>query len=235
MEKIFYVLWRDPKVDHENFARTLLTEVADRLLDAGVHGLQINVADSAVSASTNRYVSTNPQMEAAVHVWADCHLPRYRQPFDDIIARGCGRFAAYLVTESLLRGKVTPNPQPGKRSYGLAMIGMGHRPEHLSPEEYIEKMYEYGPIAMASLATFSYQQNVVRQVLTPGAPQFASLVEECFPEEGITDPYALYGAVGDEEKYQRNMKAMIDGIANFTDWNRVDAFPTSQYLFKTLP
>jgi hypothetical protein len=234
MEKIFYVLWRDPKVDQESFARTLRTEIADRLLEQGVHGLQINATDSAVSASTNYYVSTHPQMEAALHLWVDCHLPKYRQPFDDIIARGSGRFAAYLVTESLLLRNTKHIPEPGARSYGMAMIGMGHRPAHLSYEAYVEKMFEYGPIAMASLATFSYQQNIVTRVLTPGAPQFASLVEECFPEESITDPYALYGATGDEEKYQRNMNAMIEGIASFTDWDKVDAFPTSQYLIKSV-
>jgi len=55
MEKIIYLLWRDAGVDKESFSKKLRTEIADRLLEQGVHGLQVNVNDDAVAAGESIY------------------------------------------------------------------------------------------------------------------------------------------------------------------------------------
>lgn len=236
MEKVVYVLWRDPKVEQETFAQTLRTEIADRLLSQGVHGLQINVVDAAVSAASKLYhVYTRPQMEAVIHAWIDSAIPVFRQPVDDIIARGASRFAAYLVTESQPIRNTRHVPQAGRRTYGLAQIAFGSRPAHIPYEAWLEKwLVGHTRIAMSSQPLFSYQQNAITRVLTPGAPPFDNVVEECFPEEAMTDPYVFFDAVGDEEKYKKNYNAIVDSAKSFVEFDKIDVFPTSQYVVKPL-
>jgi hypothetical protein len=234
MEKILYILWRDPKVAREDFALNLRNDIADKLLHLGVRGLQVNVVDEAVAhAERIFYVHTKPQMEAVLHVWVDCAMPRYRQPIDDVIAQGCDHFWAYLVTEAQSRRNVTPVPL-GTRSYGLAQMGFGFLPKHTTREHYLEKMCDYTPIALACQSLFYLQQNIVTRVLTPGAPDYVSMVEECFPDEAMTDPYVFFDAVGDEEKFQRNQDAIMAGVKAFVDFDAIDVIPTSQYIIKSI-
>jgi hypothetical protein len=234
MEKIIYILWRDPKVEKAVFANTLRTEIADRLLNQGVLGLHFNIVDEGVAAATHYRVFTNPQMEAVVHVWVHSSSSYFRKPLDEIIARGCGRFAAYLVTESVTRPNTKHIPEPGKRSYGLAQIGFGFCPAHITREQFIDKMLDYAPIAISAQSLFYHQQNVVTRILTPGAPNWASMVEECFPEEAMTDPHVFFNAVGDEKKYEENVRKIMAGVNGFVDIDTIDVFPTSQYIIKTI-
>jgi hypothetical protein len=234
MEKIVYVLWRDPAVDRESFARTLRTDIADQLVDAGVLGLHLNVVDEGVAAATHYRVFTNPQMEAIVHVWVNSSSDYFRNPLDAIIAKGCERFAAYLVTESVTRPNTKHIPEPGKRSYGLAQIGFGFCPAHITREQFIAKMLDYAPTAISAQSLFYHQQNVITRILTPGAPDWASMVEECFPEEAMTDELVFFDAVGDPKKFEENVKKIMDGVNGFVDIDTIDVFPTSQYIIKII-
>ena len=99
MEKVLYVLWRDPRVSEDAFARRLRGELADRLLEAGARGLHVNVADAAVQpAAALRQVATRPQMDAVLSLWVDSAIARFRRPFDELVEPAAGRMAAYLVT-----------------------------------------------------------------------------------------------------------------------------------------
>jgi hypothetical protein len=162
----------------------------------------------------------------------ECAMPRYRQPIDDVIAQGCDHFWAYLVTEAQSRRNVKPVPL-GTRSYGLAQMGFGFKPSHLSRDEYLELMCEYTPIALSAQSLFYLQQNIVTRILTPGAPDYVSMVEECFPDEAMTDPYIFFDAeVGDDEKRDRNEAAIMAGVKSFVDFDSIDVIPTSQYIMK---
>jgi hypothetical protein len=235
MEKVVYVLWRDAKVEQEDFARTLRTEIADQLVDAGVLGLHINVIDEACAPATGIYhVYTRPQMEAVLHVWVNSSSLYFRKPLDEIVAKGCERFAAYLVTESVTRPNTKHFPEPGKRSYGLAQIGFGYCPDNITREQFIDKMREYAPTAISAQSLFYHQQNVITRILTPGAPDWASMVEECFPEEAMTDPHVFFDAVGDPKKYQENVDKIMAGVTGFVDFEKIDVIPTSQYIIKKI-
>ena len=41
----------------------------------------------------------------------------------------------------------------------------------------------------------------------------------------------FYEAEGDDEKYQKNAKAMMDSVMRFIDFDKIDIIPTSEYLF----
>jgi hypothetical protein len=233
MEKVMYILWRDPAVDVATFVHNLRNDIADKLLHAGVHGLQVNAVDEGVaSAERIFWRNLDPQMEAVLHVWVDCGMPRYLKPIDDIVAQGCHHFWAYLVTEAVLRNNVDPVPL-NTRSPGLAQMGFGLKPKNLDIDYYFEKASDYMPIALRCQSLFYLQENFVRRVLTPGARPYASIVEEHFPAEAMTDEYIFFdAATGDDEKMDRNKAEIYAGIKAFVEFDTVDVIPTSRYIIK---
>ena len=48
-------------------------------------------------------------------------------------------------------------------------------------------------------------------------------------QEFLRDPYVFFDAVGDEAKFQHNLKRMMDSVFRFIDMERIDVVPTSQY------
>jgi hypothetical protein len=232
MEKVLYVLWRDPAIDRETFSKRLRTDIAGRLLDQKVHGLQVNVNDDAVAAGDGiYYVHTRPQMEALLHVWVDCSIPRFRKPIDDIVAQAGGRWEAFLTTEAY--PLLDANPVPvGERSNGWAQIGFGKRREDMPYLEWIAQWQRHTEVALTHQTIWCYQQSEFVRPLTPNAPDYSTMVEESFPIEALTDPKVFFGAPGDEEKYQHNFKAMMDSVMAFADLSAADVFPTSKYVIK---
>jgi len=109
-------------------------------------------------------------------------------------------------------------------------MGFGLLPKNITREYYLENMCDYTPIALSCKSLFYLQQNLVTRVLTPGAPDYISMVEECFPDEAMTDQYVFFDAVGDEEKFQRNVAQMMDSCGRFIDFDKIDVVPTSQYV-----
>ena len=77
-------------------------------------------------------------------------------------------------------------------------------------------------------------QNVVVRALTHAAPGYDAIVEERFPAAAMTDPHAFFDAVGDEEKFQRNVAEMMDSCGRFIDFDKIDVVPTSQYVVKAV-
>ncbi|MGH8540456.1 MAG: EthD domain-containing protein, partial [Stenotrophobium sp.] len=81
MEKIIYMLWRDPQMDTETFSAHLRGELAAQLQTLGVRGLQVNVPDAAVKPAAGlRQKHTQPAMDAFLNVWVDSAIARLRKP-----------------------------------------------------------------------------------------------------------------------------------------------------------
>ena len=92
---------------------------------------------------------------------------------------------------------------------------------------------QHTQVAIETQDNFQYVQNLVVLPLTHGAPRIDAIVEECFPPAAMTDPRAFFDALGDEDKFQRNLAAMMDSCQRFLDFDKIDVLPTSQYLLKT--
>ena len=89
-------------------------------------------------------------------------------------------------------------------------------------------------VAIDTQDNFLYVQNVVVRALTHAAPGYDAIVEECFPAAAMTDPHAFFDAVGDDEKFQRNVAEMMDSCGRFIDFDKIDVVPTSQYVVKAV-
>ena len=83
-------------------------------------------------------------------------------------------------------------------------------------------------MAIETQDTFEYVQNTIVRALTKDASAIDAIVEECFPAEAMTDPYAFFDAVGDEAAFQRNLARMMDSVNRFLDLP-IDCIPSSQY------
>ena len=48
--------------------------------------------------------------------------------------------------------------------------------------------------------------------------------------EALTDPETWYDAAGDADKFQKNLKTMMDSCNRFLDLSVIDSHPMSEYL-----
>jgi len=230
-----YVLWRDPSTALETWVERLRSDLAPALLAAGAHGVQVNVADEAVApASAMRIVTTDPQMEAVVGVWVDTVFVDRRRPLDDLVATASSRFAAYLVAESQPLHNTAHPASPGERTAGYAQVAFLHRPAGMTADEWLDAWQNgHTAVAIDTQSTFQYVQNEVIRPLTPDAPPWAGIVEECFPAEAMGDLHVFFDAVGDDDRLVANMTAMGESTSRFLETDRLDVVPTSQYVVAT--
>lgn len=232
MEKIIYLVWRDPAVDVEAFGKTLRGSLAAQLCAIkSVRGLQINVADAAVAAGSGiKQTHMNPPLEAVVQVWVDSAIAHLRAPGDAIIAAHTARHAAYLVTESQPLRNFKYPPKAGKRTEGFSQIALLRKPQQQPYAEWIDVWHNsHTQIAIDTQSTFEYIQNVVIRPLTANAPPLDAMVEEGFPTAALNDPYTFFDAVGDQAKFDANLKTMMGSVHRFIDMAKIDVVPTSQY------
>lgn len=231
MEKIIYLVWRDPALAAEAFAEQLLRALPGAAREAGAHHLQVNLADAAVApAKALKQVKLKPQFEALVSVWVDSAIAHLRAPVDAALAATGQRAEPYLVTES----EPLPNRKhpatPGKRTEGFAQIAVLRRPEKLAYAQWLDAWHNHHTkVAMETQSTFQYVQNVVVRPLAATAPPIDAIVEECFPPAAMTDYKVFFDAPGDEPKMKKNLQRMMESVTRFIEHGSLDIVPTSQY------
>ena len=232
MEKIIYLVWRDPKVDVEAFGKKLRVDLAAQLRAIPcVRNLQVNIADAAVAAGSGiKQTHMNPPLETVVQVWVDSAIAHLRAPVDAAIAARANRYAAYLVTESQPLRNLKHPPVIGERTEGFSQIALLRKPQAQPYAEWIDIWHNlHTKVAIDTQSTFEYIQNVVIRPLTADAPPLDAMVEESFPIAALNDPFIFFDAVGDEAKFKANLQIMMDSVHRFIDMSRIDVVPTSQY------
>jgi hypothetical protein len=228
MEKILYPVWKSNELEADDFRDILLQQLAPELLSLGVRGLRISVVDSDVAAAADlRQENSHPVMDAMISVWVDSSV--YRQSIEQVIAARVQRMAGYLVTESEPLVSETP---AGERTPGMAQVVFLQRPHRLSEQQWLEIWHgSHTQVAIDTQSTFGYRQNVITRPMTYAAAPFDAIIEENFPAEAMSSQHAFYGVETDAE-LQANLKAMIDSVVRFIDFDKIDVIPTSEYLIK---
>lgn len=231
MEKLIYTLWKPEGQATADFAAALRGTLATQLLQAGVRHVQVNVDDADVAPAAGiRQVASAPLPDALLQLWLDSAIAPRRQSIDALVGDVAGRYEAYLVTESEPLRNERHAPAPGQRTYGFAQIALLKKPQRLAYQEWLEIWHgTHTPVAIETQSTFEYRQNVVVRALTPGARPYDAIVEECFPPQAMDNPQAFFDAVGDEQKFQRNLDRMMASVGRFLDLGTIDVLATSQY------
>lgn len=232
MEKILYPVWKSASQSILEFRNALLGEVSTQLVASGVLKLRMSIIDDDVApAAALRQENIQPLMDGMISIWVNSSV--YRQQQESIIAAAVDRFHGYLVTESEPTVNTLHPTVAGGRTYGMNQIVFLQRPERISYEQWLDTWHNsHTQIAIDTQSTFGYRQNVVVRKLTEAGPRIEAIIEENFPPDAMTSPHAFYGAVGDDELFQSNQKAMIDSVMRFIDFDKLDVMPTSEYLLK---
>jgi len=235
MEKVIYAVWKDDNTNIEDFNTSLVNVTGKRLAECA-HSVRVNVKDADVAGGTSAVaVATKPQMDAIVQIWIDSANDALRAPYDKIISEGCERFDAWLVNESVPLRNTEYLAIPGQRTTGFSQVVFLSVPENLSWENWRDIWQNsHTLVATDTQSNFEYRQNLITRRLTPGAKNYAAIVEECFPIEALHDPLVYFDAPGDEAKMQANLRLMMDSVARFIDHTKMDCMPTSQYEVKVL-
>ena len=226
MEKIIYSLFGIGNAD-------LRSELPSKLANAGASNIRINVSDDAVApADPLKQTRGEPLPDGIVQCWLPTTNPGMRQEIDAIVAGVADRFAAWLVAESQIIENEEHPAQAGERTHGFAQMAFLTLPENMDWQDW-RKVWRDGhtQVAIDTQSNFEYVQNLIVEPLTENAPPFVAIVEECFPPEAMTNPLVFFDAVGDQEKFDRNLAAMMDSCARFITPGTIDVLPTSQYDF----
>jgi EthD domain len=225
MEKIICALWQP--------SATLLQDLPAALAKAGASHARINMQDEAVAPGASLIQQwQDPQQDAVVQFWLPSANPIFNSPALDAIAAHCDRFAAWLVAESTIIANRDHLPTPGQRTEGWAQIAFLTLPERLSWAEWRKVWRDWHTkVAIDTQSNFEYVQNLVVEALTLDAPPYIAIVEECFPLAALTDPQVFFDAVGDAQKFDRNLATMMDSCNRFIEFGTIDVIPMSQFNF----
>ena len=228
MEKIIYVLWKPDSQPIEQFNAMLLGNVRDRLLSLPVDRLQINIVDEAVAAGAPlRAEPVQPAPTAMVAFWLNA--AHERSPVEAILNSIAPRIAGYAVAESTVLPN-TETPDADGRVRGFSQLAFLFKLPGITREGYMEIwMRDQTRVGVETQDTFYYCQNIITRVLTPGAPAWDGIVEECYPIEAMTDPLVFWKANGSEEVYKANYAREMANVARFLDLPNVSVLITSAY------
>jgi hypothetical protein len=220
MEKVLYLLMGQSGDLASPLGPGGYEDLADAFRSRGGRRIQINVTDPSLGHPFGVEPDADAdQIHAVVSMWVNsvegARVAGALPPFD---ANGWS-WAGYLVTES----EPTPLPPgtalgPDGRLPGFAQMVALSRPSNLSWAEW-RRIWQgsHTAVAINTQSTLRYVQNVVVRPLTPGAPPFVAVVEECFPIEAVTDLHVFFDAVDDDAKLDRHMAAMSESCDRFMD------------------
>ena len=232
MEKLVYVAWRPKGAAVEAFKRALLERCGRRFVEFGAHAVSMNICDEdSAFADHLRITQLDEPPAATISLWLDTHLAR--GPFESELARHSGKLAGYLVLESVPIVNTKHPTDRCKRIPGLCTIAFLEKPATMEYETWRERWQgHHTQVAIETQSTFLYIQNVVVRALTPEAPPWTAIVEECFPKQAATDPMVFYDAKGSEETLRQNQRRMFESCQAFIDFPTLESHSMSSYVVK---
>jgi len=227
MEKLVYALWKSDAETLAAFNEGLLGPVRARLTELGLERLKINIVDEPVAGAPLYPASVRPLPSAMVSFWLNsAHV---RRPYEAVLEQAAPRIAGWSVVESTVlpyRGTAGGDA----RTPGFSQIAFLTRLPLIAPDGFLaDWMERHTQIGVETQDTFFYCQNIIVRALTPGAPGWAGIVEECYPIEALTDPLVYWKAGGSEAVGQQNMKREMESCERFLDMSQVNVILTGEY------
>ena len=228
MEKLVYLLWRDPSEDADAFARRLVEGVGPKLCASGARQVAVNAADrEADLARTVPIRDSAPQFAGSSRSGSPAWTTR--AAYEAILRDGAPRSAGYLVTESVPRDFDRRDWPDGVRSPGVKMISVFEQPARLTRAEFIARWHgSHTPLSLEVHPLWRYVRNVVARPLSEGAPDYAGIVEEHVRElADLTDPARFYGGA---DVMAANIQRILEDARSFLDLERVMSVVTSETI-----
>ena len=233
MEKIICALWKAEGESRNAFNARLVPDLANTLTTLGAQHVRLNIEEErTVPAAALRQSRGAPQHDALVQFWLPSANAIFREEIDALLHQVAARWAGWLVLESTVIPNRDHPPVAGAPSWGWAQIACLTLPEAMPYEDWRRIWQEdHTRVAIETQANFEYVQNLIIRPLTPDAPPYVAIVEECFPDTAMTNPFAFFDAMGDKAKFTANLDRMMASCARFITPGTIDVIPTSQYQF----
>lgn len=230
MEKLVYVLWRQPERSIGSFREAILGEVASDLKGLGARGLSVNLADELAAYAQGMRITRMPEPPSGtVSIWLDTALNR--DPVQRLLEAVCQRLTGYLVLESVPLVNSTQIAPLGERTPGITTVAFLEKPAAMTYESWIGQWQgHHTQVAIETQSTFLYIQNLIVRAVTPEAPPWCAIVEEGFPAEAPTDPMVFFAAGNSREKLEENRRRLLESCGKFIDFARLESHPMSSYL-----
>jgi hypothetical protein len=228
MEKLVYLVWKQPALAAEAHRERLLGEVARELLAEGVRRLDVNVSDLLGEIPKPMLLmGEGATLSAAVSLWLDSYDAR--PPIEALLAADAARLDGYLVTESV------PQPCPdrdwpdGVRSPGVSHFSWFQKPASLADEDFFRAWHEVHTPFSFELhpRRWAYVRNSVVRTLTPGSPPVRAIVVERFRTlEDYSDPKRLFGS-------KQALARSAAEVASYADPAALHSAPLSEYVLRS--
>jgi EthD domain len=233
VEKVIAALWKADSESRDAFNARILADLPAKLTAGGASNVRINVEDALTESGAALRQRRGPaQHNATIQFWMPSANALFRAGVDQALGQAGASFAAWLVLESAILPNRAHPPVTGARTGGWAQMAFLTRPARLTFDAWLAIWQDYHTkVAIETQSNFEYIQNIVIRALTPDAPPYAAIVEECFPETALADPYVFFDAVGNQAKVDANLARMMDSCDRFIDRGTIDVIPTSQYNF----
>ena len=233
MEKVICLLWAGEGSDRAAFNATLLDGLPGALQAAGAGGARLNIEDAVSAAGAHLRQSRGArQHDAVVQFWLPSANRLLRGEVDAALDAACAQWHGWVVAESTIIANTAHPPRPGQRTEGWAQMAFLTLPQRLTQPEWLALWQDrHTLVAIETQANFEYVQNLIVRPLTEGAPPYQAIVEECFPEAALTDPFVFFDAVGDPVRFKANLDRMMESCDRFIDRGTIDVIPTGQYTF----
>jgi hypothetical protein len=230
MEKLVYIARKVAGCPIEEYRERLLGRCAERILESGVSGLTLCVADLADDprVDRDRLVGSGPSIAATCSVWLSSLDDRH---FIEAALRDTGaHIDGYLVTESVPQPYAKRNWADGERSPGLTQVCAFPQPDHLADDEFFRLWHdEHTPFSFEfHPRRWRYERNVVARVLTPGAPPYRGIVNESWPE--FEDFLDMDRYVPEELRAPSD-----DRVEGFIGLDALHLTVTSEYILQSFP
>jgi len=236
VNKTVMIVWDPRKRPRAEVRSALLERCATALLEDGVQQLWMSIADDRVGvASPNPFPLFERRMVALVSAFTedarDVAGPLRVEGFE---------VASYHVEQSVYRDYGdTPDAgrrdwPDGERSPGVTAVSLLERPGRLDHDEWIRRWHgRMSSVSEEIQPRTRYVRNVVIAPLSPDAPPFEGIVEECWPsEQHVSSPWLFYGAANPWQLV-RNMVRIAAAVMHFTTLWRVRTVMMSEYFVVT--
>lgn len=209
----------------------MLKRLPDALAAAGATGIRLNLEDSVSAGGAHlRQSRGERQHDAAVQFWLPSANRLRRTEVDAALSGFTAEWHGWVVAESTIIANTAQPAQAGHRTGGWAQMAFLTRPQRLTHAEWLDLWQDrHTLVAIETQANFEYVQNLVVRPITENAPPYVAIVEECFPEAALTDPFAFFDAVGNPARFKANLDRMMESCDRFIDRGTIDVIPTGQY------
>ena len=226
MEKLVYLLTREPDVPGADLRSALIEKTAPAMRQAGASRISVNVNDESVSAGQAVTIChSNPPIRAMVSFWME--NADDRGPCEAALATHASSLSGYLVAESR---PLVHSPPVGQRTSGANLVTCIVKKPDISDAEFFDRWNnEHKKVALETQSTFSYVRNAVARRLTADGSDWHGIVEEGFPIEALSDPHVWYDAKSKQD-YKQRLQRMVESVTAFLDLSVLESTPMSEYF-----